>query len=338
LIWVCPLALVYAQGNLSAPGASQKAEVSQRIGITDITIKYSSPLVKGRMIWGELVPFGEVWRAGANENTVISFSTPVTIEGKNLPAGKYGLHMIPRKDKWTIIFSSDYQSWGSYFYKESEDALRVEVSPEAAPMQEWLSYRFTDPKSSSVKLMMNWEKVGVGFLIQVDVPQTVLASMRQELRGQKYYSWEGPYQAADFSLKNKMNLEEAMTWIDHSIDLKETFANLNVKSELLRLKGDNAGADKVKNRALEVADEQQLNTYGYQLLAADKKQEAIDIFKINVKRYPNSWNVYDSLGDAYNQNGNYKEALSNYKTALSKAPDAQKKRITTEIEKIEKKL
>jgi len=162
--------------------------------------------------------------------------------------------------------------------------------------------------------------------------------MRQELRGSKYYSWENPYQAADYSAKNKVNLDEAMIWIDHSIELKETFANLNVKSDLLRQKGDNVNADKVKSRALEVADEQQLNTYGYQLLAADKKQEAIDIFKINVKRYPNSWNVYDSLADAYNQNGNYKEALSNYKIALSKAPDAQKKRINTEMDKIEKML
>src|SRR6187200_776573 len=131
LILLCPLAFTNAQGSLNMPGASQKAEVTQRIGITDITVKYSSPLVKGRVIWGELVPFGEVWRAGANENTVISFSTPVTIEGKNLPAGKYGLHMIPSKGNWTIIFSSDYQSWGSYFYNQKEDVLRVDVTPES---------------------------------------------------------------------------------------------------------------------------------------------------------------------------------------------------------------
>lgn len=337
LLLFCPVVAVMAQGNLNMPQASQRATVTQRIGITDISVQYNSPQVKGRVVWGELVPFGEVWRAGANENTVISFSTAVTVEGKNIPAGKYGLHMIPGKDSWVIIFSSDYNSWGSYFYKQSEDVLRVNVTPEAAPMQEWLSYRFTDPKSSSVKVMMNWEKIGVGFLVQVDVQQTVLASMRQELRGMKYYTWEGPYQAADYCAKNKINQEEAMTWIDHSIEMKESFLNLNVKAELLKQKGDAAGASKATARALEVADEPQLNAYGYQLLAENKKAEAIEIFKINVKRYPASWNVYDSLADAYDQSGNYKEALSNYKVALSKAPEQQKKRISSIIDKIEKK-
>src|SRR5689334_14752942 len=120
LMFLCPMVFCMAQGRLSMPESSQQAEVSQRIGLTDITVHYHSPLVKGRVIWGELVPFGEVWRAGANENTVITFSTEVTVEGKKLAAGSYGLHMIPNKDSWTIIFSSDYNSWGSYFYKESE--------------------------------------------------------------------------------------------------------------------------------------------------------------------------------------------------------------------------
>jgi hypothetical protein len=327
----------FSQAGLIMPQTSPKSTVTQRIGLTDISVSYNSPSVKGRVIWGELVPFGEVWRAGANENTVISFSTPVQIEGKNLPAGTYGLHMIPRKESWTIIFSSNSKSWGSYFYNQSEDVLRVDVTPETSPMQEWLSYRFTDLKASSAKVMLNWEKIGVGFLVQVNLNETVLASMRQELRGQKYYTWEAPSQAAEYCLKNNINLDEAMTWADHSISIKETFSNLNVKSGLLEHKGDAAGAAKAKKRSLEVADEQQLNTYGYQLLAEDKKKEAIEIFKINVSRYPDSWNVYDSLGDAYDQNGNYKEALANYKTALSKAPGAQKKRISDIIEKIEKK-
>ncbi len=328
--------LLFSQ-ELASPDASQKAGVMQRTGITDISVSYNSPLVKGRVIWGEVVPFGEVWRAGANENTIISFSTPVSIEGKPLPAGTYGLHMIPRKDNWTIIFSSNSTSWGSYFYKQTEDVLRVDVRPEAAAMQEWLSYTFTDPKASSAKVMLHWEKIAVGFLVQVDLQQTVLESMRNELRGIKYYSWEGPYMAAEYSLKNKINMDEALTWADHSISMRETFSNLNVKAGLLELKGDKKGAEKQREKALTVADEQQLNAYGYQLLASNRKQEAIDIFKINVKRYPDSWNVYDSLGDAYEQDGNHKDALSNYKIAHSKAPEAQKKRIITLIEKIQKK-
>ncbi len=327
----------YAQGNLNLPQSSQKAGVTQRIGLTDISIIYSSPLVKGRTVWGELVPFGEVWRAGANENTVISFSTPVSIEGKPLEAGTYGLHMIPGKDSWTIIFSSNSTSWGSYFYNQSEDKLRVTVKPEPAPMQEWLSYRFTDVKQSSAIVMLNWEKIGVGFLVQVDVPSTTVANLRQEMRGMKYYSWEGPSAAANYCLKNNVNLDEAMTWVDHSLSMKETFSNLNVKAGLLKAKGEAAESEKIKARALTVADEQQLNAHGYQLLAEDKKSEAIEVFKMNVKRYPDSWNVYDSLADAYDQNGNDKEAIANYKVALSKAPGQQKKRITTIIEKLQKK-
>jgi len=338
LLLLVKVGVSFAQGALNMPESSQKAGITQRLGLTDISIAYSSPLVKGRLVWGELVPFGEVWRAGANENTVITFSTPVTIEGKNISAGTYGLHMIPRKDSWTVIFSKNSNSWGSYFYNPAEDALRIEVKPEVASMQEWLSYRFTDVKAASAKVMLNWEKIGVGFLVQVDLQQTVLASMKEELRGLSYYTWEGPAAAAEFCLKNKINLEEAMSWADHSISIKETFVNLNTKAGLLQLKGDEAGSQKLRTRAVSVADEQQINAYGYQLLASDKKNEAIDIFKLNIKRYPDSWNVYDSLGDAFEQNGNLKDALSNYKTALSKAPDAQKKRITTLIEKIQKKI
>ena len=190
---LCVLICVWkavSQGGLDMPQSSPKASVSQRIGLTDISIHYNSPSVKGRVIWGEVVPFGEVWRAGANENTVISFSTAVKIEGRELPQGTYGLHMIPGKNSWTIIFSGNSKSWGSYFYDQSEDVLRVEVVPEVTLMQEWLSYRFTDLKSSTVKVMLNWEKIGVGFLVQVDVPKTVVESMRQELRGNKYYNWE----------------------------------------------------------------------------------------------------------------------------------------------------
>ena len=323
--------------TLTLPRVSQQATVSQRIGLTDISVVYSSPSVKGRVIWGDLVPFGEVWRAGANENTIISFSTPVTIEGKKLSAGTYGLHMIPGKNSWTIIFSTNHNSWGSFFYNQKEDALRVDVTPEAASMQEWLSYRFTDVKASSARVMLNWEKIGVGFFVQVDVQQTVVENIRQELRGVKYYSWEGAYSGADYCLKNKVNTEEALEWIDHSISIKETFANLNVKAGLLQLKGDEAGAKEYKTKALALADESQLNAYGYQLLAEEKRTEAIEIFKSNVQRFPASWNAYDSLADAYDQNGNYKEAVENYKLALAKAPDAQKKRISTTIEKIQKK-
>ncbi len=326
-----------AQEVLTLPESSQQSGVTQRIGLTDIAISYHSPLVKGRLIWGEVVPFGEVWRAGANENTTIYFSTDVKIEGLALPAGTYGLHMIPRKDKWTIIFSKNYESWGSYFYNEAEDALRVEVTPESASMQEWLSYRFTDLKTSSAKAQLNWEKIGVGFLIQVNVQDAVVANMRKELRGLPGFTWEGQWQAADYCHRNNIYPEEAMKWNEQSIAIRETFNNLNLKSKMLAAKGQTKEAAALNTKALELANEQQLNAYGYQMLGDNKTDEALAVFKLNVQKYPDSWNVYDSLAETLELKGDHKGALTNYKIALKKAPDGQKKRIEDTIKKIEKK-
>ena len=221
----------HAQNQVTLPEASQAASVTQRIGLTDISINYHSPLIKGRQIWGDVVPFGEVWRAGANENTIISFSTNVKVEGKPLPAGVYGLHMIPGKDKWTIIFSSDSKSWGSFSYNSKEDILRVEVTPESAPHQEWLSYRFTDIKPSSAKAVLNWEKIAVGFIVEVNLHETIIPALRSELRGLKGFSWEAPWQAADYCARNNVNLDEALTWVNRSIATRENFNNLNKKCE-----------------------------------------------------------------------------------------------------------
>ena len=335
LFLIIPSAM-YSQ-NLTLPEASQKAMVMQRIGLTDITISYHTPLVKDRKIWGDLVPYNEVWRAGANENTTISFSTDVTVEGKVLAAGTYGLHMIPAENEWTIIFSKNSTSWGSFFYDKSEDALRVNVKPSASDMQEWLSYYFADPKSNSVTAILRWEKIKVPFKIDVDVKEVVYQSMKNEMRGLNGFTWQAPLQAARYCLANNIHLDDAMKWANKSIQTQENFGNLNVKSKLLALKGQTAEADALSKKAITVADEAQLNQYGYDLIGQKKIKEAIEIFKTNVKRYPNSWNVYDSLGEIQDMDGNKKDALANYKTALAKAPDNQKERINGIIKKIEAK-
>ncbi|NUM79327.1 DUF2911 domain-containing protein [bacterium] len=149
---------------------SQAASISQKIGATEVVITYSRPGVKGRKIWGELVPWGEKpfpWRAGANENTTISFSTDVEIEGKKLPAGKYGLHMTPQQDQWTIIFSKKNNSWGSFKYNKDEDALRVNVKPVSAPMKEWLEYEFDDMTQTSGTINLYWEKLRVPIAVKI---------------------------------------------------------------------------------------------------------------------------------------------------------------------------
>ena len=323
-----------AQAPLTLPFESQKSTIIQRIGLTDITIIYHGPSVKNRKIWGGLVPYNQIWRCGANENTIISFTSDVMVEGKLLVAGTYGLHMTPSENKWTIIFSKNYTSWGSFFYKKEEDALRVDVTPTATAFQECLSYSFADKKANSVTVELTWEKLTIPFKIEVDVNNVVLANIRNELRNLQGFSWEGSYGAANFCLVNNINYDEALKWIEQSIQIKGNFSNLQVKTGLLEKKGQIKEADEIRKKAFSLADENQLNQYGYKLLGENKTTEAIEIFKLNVKKYPIGWNVYDSLADAYQKAGDKKQALANYKLALVKAPDAQKVRIQDEIKKL----
>src|SRR5438045_899997 len=197
-----------SQTDLDLPLASQAAQVKQRLGVTDVTITYHRPLVNGRKIWGALVPFGQVWRAGANENTRVEFSTPVSVEGKPLPAGTYGLHMIPNADTWTVIFSKMAVAWGSYSYNQSEDALRVDVKPRPIEMEDALEYEFEGLKPDSVAVTMKWEKVAVPFRVSVNLNDTVIASIRNQLRGRAQFSWEPLNEAANFYLNSTTNTDD----------------------------------------------------------------------------------------------------------------------------------
>src|SRR5712671_7531969 len=168
---------------LDLPRDSQHAKIIQRVGITDITVNYHRPLVKGRKVWGGLVPYGQVWRAGANENTTIEFTDPVTIEGKPLPKGTYGLHMIPGESEWTVIFSRNSTSWGSFTYDQVEDALRVTVKPQAAEFHEALTYDFDDVGPDSSIVTLRWEKVAVPFKVGVNTHEIVEQNLHNQLRG-----------------------------------------------------------------------------------------------------------------------------------------------------------
>jgi tetratricopeptide (TPR) repeat protein len=321
-------AAALAQPALTLPQASPKASISQTVGLTEIAITYHRPAVNKRTVWGDLVPYDEVWRAGANENTTISFSTPVTINGKPLAAGTYGLHMIPTKGDWTIAFSNMNVAWGSFTYDEKEDALRVTATPRAAELEERLSYRFDDPTDKSVTVAMRWEKVDVPFTVEIDTPAVVVESLRRELRGLPRFGWQGWNGAAAYAMRNKVNLDEALTWVDRSISMQENFTNLRTKAGILEAKGDAKAAAELRDKAMRIATEAEINNYGYQLLGAGKIDEAIEIFRKNVKDHPQSWNTYDSLAEAYDRKGEKKLAAENYRKAqgMTKDPD-QKKRI-----------
>jgi tetratricopeptide (TPR) repeat protein len=327
-------ALLLAEGvvaqapPLVLPTQSQRAGVSQSVGLSQISITYDRPGVNGRKIWGGLVPYDTVWRAGANVNTVISFTSPVTIGGKDLPAGHYGLHMVPTAKDWTVILSKEANAWGSFSYDSTEDALRVAATPIPGEFHERLAYTLDDPTDSSVVATLRWEKLAIPFSIEVNSKEVVTDSLRQQLRGLGRFSWQPWNQAAMWSLANNVNLDEAQTWTDRSIAINENFTNLRTKAALLEKHGDQASADSLRRHSLEIATENDINTYGYQLLGQKKVDEAIEVFRKNVKDHPKSWNGYDSLGEAYALKGDKRQAVANYSKALAMVKDApNKKRI-----------
>ena len=200
---------VSVRADLSLPDVSQLAVTKQRVGLTDVKITYHRPLVNGRKIWGALVPLGEVWRAGANENTTIEFGDAVSVEGQPLAKGTYGLHMIPTADTWTVIFSKMATAWGSYTYSQAEDALRVTVKPRPNEMEEALEYEFEDLKPESATVTLKWEKLAVPFKIAISDDATV-ANIRGQMRGIGQFQWQPPIQAALFCLTKKISLDEVL--------------------------------------------------------------------------------------------------------------------------------
>ena len=301
----------------------------QTVVLNEITVYYHRPAVAGRKIWGELVPYNDVWRAGANENTTVTFSTDVKIGGKPLRAGTYGLHMLPTAKTWTVMFSTVTTAWGSYTYDQKEDALRVVVTPKPrAAHEERLAYHFDEPGATKVTLTLAWEKLAVPIAIEVDTPNVVMANMRRELRGSAQYTWQAWNQAANFWLKNGGNLDEAARMSDRSIQQNPTYANSMTRAELLDKRGKTAAAKEARAKALSLATEADLNAGAYQLLGAKKVDEAIAAFQAIVQKYPESWNARDSLGEALALKGDKAGAIASYEQALAKGPDAgNKKRI-----------
>jgi hypothetical protein len=238
---VALLALQMAAGaalaqQIDLPRPSPNASVSQTVGITEVTIKYSRPGVKGRQVWGKVVPYGEVWRAGANENTTIKFSTPVKIDGHELPAGTYGLQAIPTAGDWTVIFSKDANEWGAFSYKEADDALRIQVKPQPAELRERMAFDFDDVTDTSAKVVLQWEKLKVPFTVEVDTPKLVTAKLKDAVR------WQASYQAAMYCIQNNICLDDASHWLDASIALQENYGNLRAKAMLLAKRNDPAAA------------------------------------------------------------------------------------------------
>jgi hypothetical protein len=328
----------FAQSTqLNLPRDSQRASVTQRIGITDVTVNYHRPLVKGRAIWGKVVPYGQVWRAGANENTTIQFNDAVTVEGKPLEAGVYGLHMIPAEDQWTVIFSKVSSAWGSFSYKDSEDALRVTVKPQPADFHEVLAYDIDEPTENSAVVTMRWEKVAVPFKVSVNVNEIVQESLHKQLRGLSQYTWDGWDDAATYLLAHKTNLDEALRYEDRSIQVEERYDNLMSRSQILDAMGKKDEAKTYLDKALAKASPQQLHQYAFQLKGQKRDDEAYAVWRKNAKDHPDLWFTHSGMARVYSSQGDFASAVKEMKVAEAGAPEQNKVFIEGFIKRLEAK-
>ncbi|MEP0773387.1 MAG: DUF2911 domain-containing protein [Acidobacteriota bacterium] len=242
-----------AVASFVPPRVSPQASVSQTVGTTQITIAYSRPSVKGRAIWGELVPYDQVWRTGANEATTFTVTDDVTVNGSPLPAGTYSLATIPGKAEWTVIFNKDRELWGMYQYKPENDALRIKVKPAEAPFTETLEFTFPTITDDSATVVMRWEKLAIPFTVKVDVVATTLARARAAVAAAPADDWRTPMTAANWLLSTELPKGEAMKWLDRSIAIQETSQNLGAKARALAAGGDTAQAIALARRAIELA-------------------------------------------------------------------------------------
>jgi tetratricopeptide (TPR) repeat protein len=324
---------------LNLPRDSQHAMVSQRVGITDITINYHRPLVKGRKVFGpgSAQAYGQVWRAGANENTTIEFTTDVMVEGKPLAKGVYGLHMIPGETDWTVIFSKNSTSWGSFTYDQAEDALRVTVKSHPAEMEEALAYDFENVKANEATIVLRWEKVAVPVQVTVDTNGTVLASLHNQLRARAQYEWIAWTEAAEYLMANKMSAEEALKDTERSIAIEDRFENEMDRAQALDLltRADDAKAARAKAMAL--GSQQQVHTFARQLQQAKKYDEALEVFRANIKKDPNSAVAHNELSRLAVAKGDYDTAVKEMKLAQAQVPDQVKPQYDALVKRLENK-
>lgn len=322
---------------LDLPRRSQNAQVTQTIGITDVTVKYSRPLVGGRKVWGGLVPYGDVWRAGANENTTITFTDPVIVEGKPLDKGTYGLFMIPKEDEWTVIFSKVNSAWGAFTYKPEEDVLRVTVKPKTSDFHDALIYDFDQLTADSAMVMLRWDKLAVPFKVSVNVPQTVEASLQKQFRGIVQYTWVSYDDAANYFLTAKADLPEGLKYADQSIQAEERYDNLMTKSQILAAMGKPDEAKKYAEMALAKANAGQTYQYARQLQRDGKQDQAFAIYRSLAEKYPTNLFTHAGLARIAVGSGNYDEAVKEMKLAKDAAPENAKSQIQGLINRLEKK-
>ena len=351
---ICFLAFsIEGTAQIKTPATSQKSTVSQTVGISDITITYARPSVKGRKIWGtQLAHYGfqnlgfgtskaAPWRAGADENTVITLTHDATVEGKPIKAGTYGFHVALAEDNTaTLIFSNNATSWGSYFYDEKEDALRVKVTTTEIAHTELLTYQFTAVDATSATVALQWEKKEIPFTIGFDVTSIVMNDISNTLRDGKGFNRQAWENAAQYAF-GAGDMEKALDWINNAQSgwffSQKTFTNAQIKSAILNQMGKPNEAIAEMESVLDQATVLEAHQYGRQLIAAKNIEKAERVFKDNAKKNNNVWPTQYGLGRLYSAKGDYKTAIKYLEKALGNAPNAPSKaNVQANIDKLKK--
>lgn len=324
----------YAQNTVTTPrAASPAAEVSQTIGISKITINYSRPAVNNRegKVWGQIVPYGysvqgfgngkEIpWRAGANENTIVTFSDDIKVEGKSLKAGSYGLHVAYFENgDAEIVFSNNTSSWGSYWYEPSEDALRVKVSSAEHAFTERLTFDFVDINATSATIALDWENKRIPFKVEYLVHDIVVQNAKDMLRGPTGFGFQGPMSAAQYCLNNNVYLDQALIWADQAINNTKNANTLNVKGSVLFALKRNEEAHVAMNEMVDHPTAQPNNVfaYGNQLITLDEDKKALEVFKKMYKKWGDNIFAQHGMARAYSANGDFKKAIKFEKECLN---------------------
>lgn len=338
-----------AQMDLPPSGGNPRAKITEEVGITDITISYSRPDVNKRegKIWGDLVTWGfstnslltnkntNPWRAGANENTTISFEHDVKVEGKNLKAGTYGLSMAVWPDSALLIFSTQSNAWGSFYYEDKYDALRVTVKPVMLDKSvEWLKYEFIEQREKYCVIALQWEKLAVPFRVDVDVDNIVINRLREQVTSQKGFNQLNLVAAANYCLNKNINLEEALAWAQRAAGLR-SFSTLNTLGTAYTKLNRLQEADSTMNEAMVFANPNQYMGYGRSLITAKRLDRALEIFSANEKKNGTVYAVNAGYMSYYSATGNFTKALGYADMALAQVPnDATKKIIEGNITKL----
>lgn len=324
-------------------GGNKRASVSEWVGLTEVKIDYSRPGVKGRegRIWGELIPYGMTdpgfgnskaapWRAGANENTTISFSKDVKIEGNELPAGKYGFFILFDSLYSTLIFSKNAESWGHFFYTEKEDILRIKIKPQKQETNtEWLEYKFINQKEDAATIAISWEKLQFTFNVQSNYLLDQIQVFRNELRTERGFLWESWNQAAQWCVQKNINLDEALQWADTATSTifggDKSFQAYITKSQVLQKLNRIEESTEIMKRALPKGNMFEIHQYGKQLISMKLPIDAMEIFKYNFEKYPNTFTTLVGMTRGNAAMGDYDKALKFALKALPLAPDSANK-------------